>query len=60
MDVDLPKKHFIYCKNIIVPQIKKLFQRSTSFAYRSVLSKPNPIYLSLTVINKKIFSMIKS
>ena len=55
MDADLPKKQFIYWKNIIVPQIKKLFQRSTSIAYHTVLSKPNLIYLSLTVINKKKF-----
>ena len=55
MDVDLPKKHFIYCKNIIVPQIKKLFQRSTSFAYRTVLSKANPIYLTYRSLIKKNF-----
>ena len=60
MDADLPKKQFIFCKNIIVPQIKKLFQRSTSVAYLYVLSRPNPIYLALPVFNKTFFSMIKS
>ena len=60
MDADLPKKQFIFCKNIIVPQIKKLFQRSTSVAYPTVLSRANPIYLALNLINKTFFSMIKS
>ena len=60
MDADLPKKQFIYCKNIIVPQTKKLFQRSTSVAYRTVLSRANPIYLALSLINKTFFSMIRS